>query len=118
MASAADGAETELVVRSRSEQRTFFAVDADGLEDVAAAVGDGDVGTVVSAAAGEAGDEPLDSSAQAPSAAAPAPVRPRSPAARKMVRRVGADVSCCGGWSPSSNIKPPTVKTLFRRQTR
>jgi hypothetical protein len=111
-----------------------FAVDADGLEEVAAAVGDGDAGAEVSAAVGVAGGEPLDASAQAPSAAAPAPVRPRSPAARKMVRRVVADISGRGVLvaelehqkfplsalraSVARAVPKAAVMTLFRRQTR
>ncbi|HEY6682498.1 MAG TPA: hypothetical protein VI030_05975, partial [Propionibacteriaceae bacterium] len=64
-----------------------------GLGEVAAAVGDGEAGADVCCAAGVTEGELLDSSAQAPSAAAPAPVRPRSPATRKIVRRVAAGVS-------------------------
>jgi hypothetical protein len=69
------------------------AVDADGMGEDVSAVGDGVVGADVSVAAGAAEGEPPDASAQALSAAAPAPVRPRSPAARRMVRRATAVAS-------------------------
>src|SRR4029450_13177257 len=64
-----------------------FAFDADGLGEVASAAGGGGVVAGVCGAAGVMEGEPLDSSAQAPSAAAPAPVRPRSPAAPQNVPR-------------------------------
>jgi pyruvate/2-oxoglutarate dehydrogenase complex dihydrolipoamide acyltransferase (E2) component len=66
--------------------------DTDDVGEVASVVGDGEAGADVSAAGVGAG-EPLDASAQAPSAAALAPARLRSPAARKMVRRVVAGIS-------------------------
>ena len=70
-----------------------FVFDADGFGEVASVAGDGVAGADVSCAAGVGEGEPLDASAQALSAAAPAPVRPRSPAARRTVRRATADAS-------------------------
>ena len=106
------------------------AVDADGSREVVSAVGDGVVAADVSDAAGAAEGEPPDSSAQALSAAAPAPVRPRSPAARRTVRRATADVSGVtfgrrAQTSEASTLRSASVgrasnakavKTLFRPQ--
>src|SRR4029450_5443620 len=81
--------------------------EADGLGEVASAVGDGEAGGDVVAAAGEAEGEPLSASAeQLVSAAAPVPARASSPAARSTVRRSVTDASSAGCWAPWSVTGP------------
>jgi len=68
-----------------------LACEADGLGEVASAVGDGEAGGGVVAAAGVADGGPLWASAeQLASPAAPVPVRASSPAARSKVRRLAS----------------------------
>ena len=82
------------------------AFDADGFGEVAWAVGDGDLGTGVSWAAGVvagvAEGVPLSASAEQPaSAAAPALARASSPTVRSTLRRCTASVGCANGASES-----------------
>src|SRR3954453_7420421 len=78
------------------------AFEADGLGEVASAIGDGDAGGDV-AAAGGAGGEPVSASAeQLASAAVLALARASNPAVRSTVRRVVAGVSLADCWSSSS----------------
>ena len=70
--------------------------EADGLGEVASAVGYGEAGGDVVASAGEAEGEPLSASAEQLVSAAPVPARASSPAARSTVRRSVTDASSAG----------------------
>src|SRR6185312_12678391 len=73
------------------------AFDADGLAEVASAVGDGEAGSDVAGSDGVVDGAPLvDSAAQPTRGATPAPAKATTPAARSTDRRVLPDASRTG----------------------